>query len=177
MQKGAKWRFCVCFFSLKSAWIFACGFQLNRKTSPCIFFRWFALRFREITYAKNLPFSAGIFCRTRNKRSLLFRWTMKPVKHHFNRQLMEPKPVLQSNKLALVSNSCFVGASDLRAALQAIHSFSRGLVRHHLRPNVFLFAFSLLFFFFKPKHPFQEPVLAILQIENVFKFVFKATFD
>ena len=29
---------CVCVFFLKSAWFFAGGFQLNRKTSPCIFF-------------------------------------------------------------------------------------------------------------------------------------------
>ena len=46
-------------FFFKSAWIFACGFALNRKTSPCIFSRWFALRFREITYAKKLSFPSG----------------------------------------------------------------------------------------------------------------------
>jgi len=54
---------CV-FFFLKSASIFASGFQFNRKTSPCIFFHWFALRFREITYAKNTPFSCSIFWRS-----------------------------------------------------------------------------------------------------------------
>ena len=42
---------------------------------------------------------------------------------------------------------------------------------------MFFFSHSLSSFFLKPKHPFQETVLAILQIENVFKFVFKATFD
>ena len=33
--------------------IFACGLRFSQQTLPCIFFRWFALRFREITYAKN----------------------------------------------------------------------------------------------------------------------------
>ena len=51
----------VSVFFVKNACIFACGFQLNRKTSPCIFFRWFALRFREITYAKILRFTAVSF--------------------------------------------------------------------------------------------------------------------
>ena len=73
---------------------------------------------------------------------------MKPVKHHFNRQLMELKPVLQSNKLAQVANSCFVGASDLRAALQAIHCFSRGLVSTPPQAECFSFrVLSPLFFF------------------------------
>ena len=31
------------FFPFKIAWIFACAFQLSRKTFPCIFFGWFAL--------------------------------------------------------------------------------------------------------------------------------------
>ena len=35
------------------SWIFACGLRFNRKSQPCIFFCWFALRFRVKTYAKN----------------------------------------------------------------------------------------------------------------------------
>ena len=35
------------FFSFKSAWIFACAFQLSSTTFPCIFFAWFALCFWE----------------------------------------------------------------------------------------------------------------------------------
>ena len=35
------------------SWIFACGLRFNRKSQPCIFFRWFALHFRVKTYAKN----------------------------------------------------------------------------------------------------------------------------
>ena len=34
-------------FSFKSAWIFACAFQLSSTTFPCIFFAWFALCFWE----------------------------------------------------------------------------------------------------------------------------------
>ena len=40
--------------------IFACGLRFSQQvTLPCIFFRWFALRFREITYAKNSVFLGG----------------------------------------------------------------------------------------------------------------------
>ena len=34
MQEGRRWNF----FSFKSAWIFACAFQLSSTTFPCIFF-------------------------------------------------------------------------------------------------------------------------------------------
>ena len=34
------------FFSVQMSWIFACGLRFNRKSQPCIFFRWFALRFQ-----------------------------------------------------------------------------------------------------------------------------------
>ena len=47
---------CFSFF-WKSAWNFVCRFQLNRNTSPCIFFGCFALRFQEVTYAKSPQFS------------------------------------------------------------------------------------------------------------------------
>ena len=40
----------------RSSWILACGLSFTRYT---LFFRWFALRFREITYAKNLEFCSG----------------------------------------------------------------------------------------------------------------------
>ena len=50
-------------FFFQSAWNFACRFQLNRKTSPCIFFRWFALRFRDITYAKTCHFVVTLLLR------------------------------------------------------------------------------------------------------------------
>ena len=38
VQEGRKWLFSSNFFSFKSAWIFACAFQLSRKTFSCIFF-------------------------------------------------------------------------------------------------------------------------------------------
>ena len=41
------------FFFVQMSWIFACGLRFNRKSQPCIFFRWFALHFRVKTYAKN----------------------------------------------------------------------------------------------------------------------------
>ena len=41
------------FFLVQMSWIFACGLRFNRKSQPCIFFRWFALHFRVKTYAKN----------------------------------------------------------------------------------------------------------------------------
>ena len=47
VQEGRKWLFQVKFFSFKSAWIFACAFQLSSTTIPCIFFLWFALCFWE----------------------------------------------------------------------------------------------------------------------------------
>ena len=36
-QDWPKWRFCLKFFSSKSAWIFACDFQFASKTFACIF--------------------------------------------------------------------------------------------------------------------------------------------
>ena len=44
--------------------IFACGLRFSQQTLPCIFFRWFALRFRKKTYAKKLSFPSGIFWRS-----------------------------------------------------------------------------------------------------------------
>ena len=38
VQEGHVWLFQVKFFSFKSAWIFACAFQLSRKTFSCIVF-------------------------------------------------------------------------------------------------------------------------------------------
>ena len=52
-------RFFFFFFGFVS--IFACGLRFSQQTLPCIFFRWFALRFREITYAKNSVFLAASF--------------------------------------------------------------------------------------------------------------------
>ena len=49
------------FFSPGFVSIFACGLHLSQQTLPCIFFRWFALRFREIMYAKNSVFLAASF--------------------------------------------------------------------------------------------------------------------
>ena len=52
-------RFFFFFFGFVS--IFACGLCFSQQTLPCIFFRWFALRFREITYAKNSVCLAASF--------------------------------------------------------------------------------------------------------------------
>ena len=41
--------------------IFACGLRFSQQTLACIFFCWFTLRFREITYAKNSVFLAASF--------------------------------------------------------------------------------------------------------------------
>ena len=49
------------FFFFGFVSIFACGLRFSQQTLPCIFFRWFALRFREITYAKNSVFLAVSF--------------------------------------------------------------------------------------------------------------------
>ena len=49
------------FFFFGFVSIFACGLRFSQQTLPCIFFRWFALRFREITYAKNSVFLAASF--------------------------------------------------------------------------------------------------------------------
>ena len=49
------------FFFFGFVSIFACGLRFSQQTLPCIFFRWFALRFREITYAKNYVFLAASF--------------------------------------------------------------------------------------------------------------------
>ena len=37
VQEGRKWLFRINFFSFKSAWMFACAFQLSSKPFPCIF--------------------------------------------------------------------------------------------------------------------------------------------
>ena len=50
--------------------IFACGLRFSQQTLPCIFFRWFALRFREETYAKKLSFPSGIFWRSFVEREI-----------------------------------------------------------------------------------------------------------
>ena len=49
------------FFFFRFVSIFVCGLRFSQQTLPCIFFRWFALRFREITYAKNSVFLAASF--------------------------------------------------------------------------------------------------------------------
>ena len=49
------------FFFFGFVSIFACGLRFSQQTLPCIFFRWFALRFREITYAKNSVFLEASF--------------------------------------------------------------------------------------------------------------------
>ena len=49
------------FFFFGYVSIFACGLRFSQQTLPCIFFRWFALRFREKTYAKNSVFLAASF--------------------------------------------------------------------------------------------------------------------
>ena len=43
---------------------FACGLYFSQQTSPCIFFRWFVLRFREIMYPKKISFPSGILWRS-----------------------------------------------------------------------------------------------------------------
>ena len=53
------WLFFFFFFGYVS--IFACGLRFSQQTLPCIFFRWFALRFREKTYAKNSVFLVASF--------------------------------------------------------------------------------------------------------------------
>ena len=57
------------------------GFILVNKHCP-VFFRWFALCFREITCAKNSVFLAASFgdLLLNEKQNLLFRLTMKSVK-------------------------------------------------------------------------------------------------
>ena len=85
------------FFFVQMSWIFACGLRFNRKSQPCIFFRWFALHFRVKTYAKNSRLqdaslvslfgkTIGFFCLARSttgckKRRrvfcIRFNWTTK----------------------------------------------------------------------------------------------------
>ena len=60
------------------SWIFACGLRFNRKSQPCIFFRWFALHFRVKTYAKKQPATgrfAGFIVRENNRFLCLARST------------------------------------------------------------------------------------------------------
>ena len=42
---------------------------MDRKTFLFILFRWFSLRFREITFAKNVGETEGFFCFPLNKRT------------------------------------------------------------------------------------------------------------
>ena len=93
MQNHAKWRSEVFFCFCKSAWNFACRFQLNRNTSPCIFFGWFALRFREITYAeKPSVFLVASIVKRETKETFCFgKWS--------------------SQYNTVISHYCFVSAS------------------------------------------------------------------
>ena len=68
------------------SWILAYGLRFNRKSQTCVFFRWFALRFRVKTCAKNLAALSAICCWTRNQWNLLFSWTMKSAKYVFTRK-------------------------------------------------------------------------------------------
>ena len=70
------------FFFLQMSWIFACGLRFNRKSQPCIFFRWFALRFPVKTYAKNSEALFAVCCRTRQaKETYCFpeQWNQRSV--------------------------------------------------------------------------------------------------
>ena len=67
------------------SWIFACGLRFNRKSQPCIFFRWFALHFRVKTYAKKQPATgrfAGFIVRENNRFLCLARSTTDCKKSH-----------------------------------------------------------------------------------------------
>ena len=83
-----------CFFVFcKSAWNFACRFQLNRNTSPCNCFGWFALRFPEITYAEK----PSVFLAAWNvKRETKETFCFGKRSSHYN---------------TLTSHYCFVSAS------------------------------------------------------------------
>ena len=76
-------RILVCFFFfVQMSWIFACGLRFNRKSQPCIFFRWFALRFPVKTYAKNSAAPFAVCCRTREaKETYCFpeQWNQRSV--------------------------------------------------------------------------------------------------
>ena len=57
----------------RSSWILACGLSFTRYTLFCCFFHWFALHFREITYAKNLEFRSGFhWMKPKQKRMTIF---------------------------------------------------------------------------------------------------------
>ena len=63
-------RILVCFFfSVHMSWIFECALWFNRKSQPCIFLRWFALRFPVKTYAKK---PGGAFCSRQVKETFCF---------------------------------------------------------------------------------------------------------
>ena len=65
------------FFSSKVPEFSHVAFKLMEKHCSVFFFRWFVLRFREKTYAKNQVFLGGVslrsFVRMGNKRNLLFQ--------------------------------------------------------------------------------------------------------
>ena len=70
------------FFFVQMSWIFACGLRFNRKSQPCIYFRWFALHFWVKTYAKNLAALFAVCCRTRQaKETYCFpeQWNQRSV--------------------------------------------------------------------------------------------------
>ena len=62
------------FFSFKSAWIFACAFQLSSTTFPCIFFTWFALCFWE---KQRQNIQACTVTTTKQNKSIPARKTMQ----------------------------------------------------------------------------------------------------
>ena len=157
------------FFFVKSAWIFAYGFQLHRKTSPCIFFCWFALRFWEMTYAKNPPFYCGIFWRSfvarETKKVFLFRfcfaeqWNQRSVtltaswcsRNKYYEQVSSQSGSVQRH------NICFFLRYISSSFYCSKHPFQEPMLWFPLNFTIC----KSLFFFSKTKDPFQEPVLSM----------------
>ena len=62
------------------SWIFACGLRSNRKSQPCIFFCWIALRFRVKVYAKNSGRLLRSVVERETNKTFVFSQTMKSAK-------------------------------------------------------------------------------------------------
>ena len=51
---------------------FACALRFNRKSQPCIFLRWFALRFPVKTYVKKLGAFCSLLLNDKQKKPFVF---------------------------------------------------------------------------------------------------------
>jgi len=102
--EGRKWLFWVNFFSFKSAWIFACAFQLSNKPFPCIFFglvctlflRKTKTKYRSMHNEHNIAKQEHFSQKEIQENDFLLNWKHMQKFRHFWRKQFYPTKSLTS---------------------------------------------------------------------------------